>query len=337
LDTWQAQLPADAPNHFALNILPAEKDAFTAQMSALTRHPQPLFPVVQGRLLEVNGEPLRKTVSKESRGDRALKRDLSLTWAATLPTDNTLLAGNWWPATTNGLPGVSVESELAQSLQLKLGDRLTFNVGGQSREAKISSLRSVDWNNFQPNFYMIFEPGALQDLPVTYLTSFYLPANQDRQLLELSRAFPTATLLQVDALIAQLRSILAQITLAIEGILLFVLAAGLAVLFAGLQATLDERIRQGALLRALGAERKLLLRARCTEFGLLGAASGLLAALGCELISALLYRWVFDLVWQPHPWLLLLPIIGALLVGGAGILGTQRALNASPLTVLREG
>jgi putative ABC transport system permease protein len=226
---------------------------------------------------------------------------------------------------------------LAQSLQLKLGDRLTFNVGGQSREAKISSLRSVDWNNFQPNFYMIFEPGALQDLPVTYLTSFYLPANQDRQLLELSRAFPTATLLQVDALIAQLRSILAQITLAIEGILLFVLAAGLAVLFAGLQATLDERIRQGALLRALGAERKLLLRARCTEFGLLGAASGLLAALGCELISALLYRWVFDLVWQPHPWLLLLPIIGALLVGGAGILGTQRALNASPLTVLREG
>lgn len=338
LDTWQAQLPADAPNHFALNILPAEKDAFTAQMSALTRHPQPLFPVVQGRLLEVNGEPLRKTVSKESRGDRALKRDLSLTWAATLPTDNKLLAGNWWPATTtNGLPGVSVESELAQSLQLKLGDRLTFNVGGLSREAQISSLRSVDWNSFQPNFYMIFEPGALQDLPVTYLTSFYLPANQDRQLLELSRAFPTATLLQVDALIAQLRSILAQITLAIEGILLFVLAAGLAVLFAGLQATLDERIRQGALLRALGAERKLLLRARCTEFGLLGAASGLLAALGCELISALLYRWVFDLVWQPHPWLLLLPIIGALLVGGAGILGTRRALNASPLTVLREG
>lgn len=337
LDTWQAQLPADAPNHFALNILPAEKEAFTTRLSALSPHPQPLYPVVQGRLLEVNGKPLSKVASKESRGDRALQRDLSLTWAATLPTDNQLLAGHWWPATTDGLPGVSVEAELAANLQLKLGDRLTFNVGGINREAQISSLRSVDWNSFQPNFYMIFEPGALQDLPVTYLTSFYLPADQDRQLLELARAFPTATLLQVDALIAQLRSILAQITLAIEGILLFVLAAGLAVLFAGLQATLDERIRQGALLRALGAERKLLLRARCTEFGLLGAASGLLAALGCELISALLYKWVFDLVWQPHLWLLWLPVIGALLVGGAGILGTRRALNASPLTVLREG
>ncbi|MNN46240.1 FtsX-like permease family protein [compost metagenome] len=118
--------------------------------------------------------------------------------------------------------------------------------------------------------------------------------------------------------------------------LLFVLAAGLVVLFAGLQATLDERIRQGALLRALGAERRLLVRARRREFAVLGAGSGLLAALGCELVSALLYRLVFDLPWQPHPSLLLLPLIGAVLVGGAGLLGTRRALNASPLAVLRE-
>ena len=119
--------------------------------------------------------------------------------------------------------------------------------------------------------------------------------------------------------------------------MLFVLAAGLAVLFAGLQATLDERIRQGALLRALGAERRLLVKARRSEFALLGAASGLLAALGCELISFVLYRFAFELVWQPHPWLLLLPLLGALLVGGAGVLGTRRALNVSPLTLLREG
>ena len=338
LDTWQNQLPADAPNHFALNILPDEQAAFAAHLATLTSHPQPLYPVVPGRLLLVNGEPLRQTVSKESRGERALNRDLSLTWAADIPADNQLLAGHWWQAKSNdSLPGVSVEAELAASLQLKLGDRLSFNVGGLNRDAQVTSLRKVDWNSFQPNFYMIFEPGTLQDLPTTYLTSFYLPAQQDRQLLALARAFPTVTLLQVDALVAQLRSILAQVTLAIEFVLLFVLAAGLAVLFAGLQTTLDERIRQGALLRALGAERRLLVRARRAEFGLLGAASGLLAALGCELISALLYQLVFDLAWHPHPWLLLLPLLGALLVGGAGVLGTRRALNASPLTVLREG
>ncbi|WP_339079212.1 ABC transporter permease [Pseudomonas sp. TMP9] len=338
LDTWQDQLPENAPNHFALNILPADKEAFSTRLSQLSPHPAPLFPVVPGRLVMINGEPVRQIVSKESQGERATRRDLSLTWAADLPADNTLVAGSWWDnSNASGLPGVSVESELAEGLQLKLGDRLSFNVGGINRDAVVSSLREVDWNNFQPNFYMIFQPGTLQDLPVTYLTSFYLPPQQEQQLVELSRAFPAVTLLQVEALLAQLRSILAQVTLAIEFVLLFVLAAGLAVLFAGLQATLDERIRQGALLRALGAERKLLLRTRCAEFGLLGASSGLLAAFGCELISFLLYRFAFDLSWEPHPWLLLLPIIGALLVGTAGVFGTRRALNVSPLTVLREG
>ncbi|OEC32689.1 putative ABC transport system permease protein [Pseudomonas cuatrocienegasensis] len=338
LDTWQDQLPERAPNHFALNILPDDKDAFAARLAELSPEPAPLYPVVPGRLTQVNGEPVNQHVSKDSQGDRAIRRDLSLTWAAELPTSNNLVAGTWWTG-DNGdqTPGVSVESELAESLQLNLGDRLTFMIGGAEREVVVRNLREVDWNSFQPNFYMIFQPGTLQDLPVTYLTSFYLPPQQERELVSLSRAFPSATLLQVEALLAQLRSILAQVTLAIEFVLLFVLAAGLTVLFAGLQATLDERIRQGALLRALGAERRLLIKARRAEFGLLGGASGVLAALGCELISYLLYRYAFQLDWQPHPWLLVLPLIGALLVGGAGIIGTRRALNASPLTVLREG
>lgn len=338
LDTWQDQLPEDAPNHFALNVLPAERDAFAARLAELSPHPAPLYPVVPGRLIMINGEPVRQLVTKESRGERAIQRDLSLTWAEDLPSDNLITAGNWWGAAhASELPGVSVESELAESLQLKLGDQLRFNVGGIERDAQVTSLRQVDWDSFQPNFYMIFEPQTLQDLPATYLTSFYLPPGQDAELVALSRAFPSVTLLQVDALLAQLRSILAQVTLAIEYVLLFVLAAGITVLLAGLQATLDERIRQGALLRALGAERKLLISARRAEFGLLGAAAGLLAALGCELVSFLLYRYAFDMSWQPHPWLLLLPLIGALLIGLAGVLGTRRALNASPLSVLREG
>ncbi|RMH97539.1 ABC transporter permease [Stutzerimonas nitrititolerans] len=337
LDTWQDQLPADAPNHFVLNVLPADRDAFNERVQALSTSSVPLYPVVPGRLVAINGEPVRQLVSKESQGERAVRRDLSLTWAQELPADNHLTAGTWWqPGSAAELPGVSVEAELAESLQLQLGDHLGFTVGGLTRDVTVTSLREVNWDSFQPNFYMIFEPGTLQDMPTTYMTSFHLPPGRDRELVQLARDFPSATLLQVEALLGQLRSILAQVSLAVEYVLLFVLAAGLAVLFAGLQATLDERIRQGALLRALGADRALLLKARRTEFGLLGATSGLLAALGCELVSALLYQFVFDLRWQPHPWLLLLPLVGALLVGGAGVLGTRRALNASPLNVLRE-
>ncbi|MBD9416603.1 ABC transporter permease [Pseudomonas sp. PDM16] len=337
LDTWQDQLPPEAPNHFALNVLPDERAAFAARLEQLSPHPAPLYPIVAGRLTMINGEPVKGIVSKDSQGERAIQRDLSLTWAAELPEGNVLLDGHWWqPQQPGEQPGVSVESELAESLGLKLGDALTFSVGGMEKQARVTSLRQVEWDSFQPNFYMIFEPDTLQDLPATYLTSFYLPPRSEKQLVELSREFPAVTLLQVEALLEQLRSIMAQVSLAVEYVLLFVLAAGLAVLFAGLQSTLDERLRQGALLRALGAERRLLLRARRAEFGLLGAGSGLLAAVGCELVSFLLYRYAMELQWQPHPWLLLLPLIGALLVGGAGVWGTRKALNASPLTVLRE-
>jgi len=338
LDTWQSQLPKDAPNYFALNILPTDKDAFGARLHELQAQAAPIYPVVPGRLISINGEPVQEIVTKDSSGDKAVQRDLSLTWAADLPEGNELTAGQWWSAQPpQGVPGVSVEAKVAESLKLKLGDHLVFTVAGVNREAQVTSLRSINWDNFQPNFFMIFQPGTLQDLPTTYLTSFYLAPGHDTQIIELSRSFPAVTILPIDALLEQLRSILAQVTIAIEYVLLFVLAAGMTVLFSGLQSTLDERIRQGALLRALGAERQLLIKARRIEFGLLGATSGLLAALGAELVSLVLYRYAFDLPWHPHPWLVLLPVLGALMVGGAGVFGTRRALNASPLTVLREG
>ncbi|HEY0287408.1 MAG TPA: ABC transporter permease [Pseudomonas sp.] len=341
LDTWQNQLPKDAPNYFALNILPNDKDNFAERMSRLSNHSAPLYPMIPGRLMSINGEPVSKFVTKDSRGENATQRDLNLTWAATLPEGNSITEGQWWtndqPPAVDAIPGVSVETKLAKSLDMKLGDTLSFVIGGLTREVKVTSLRDINWDTFQPNFFMIFQPGTLKDVPTTYLTSFYLAPGNDQQIVELSRAFPAVTILQVEALLEQLRSILDQVTLAVQYVLLFVLAAGMAVLFSGLQATLDERIRQGALLRALGANRALLTKARRIEFGLLGAVSGVLAALGCELVSFALYRYAFNLQWHPHVWLLLLPLIGALLVGGAGVFGTRRALNASPLTVLREG
>lgn len=341
LDTWQNQLPKDAANYFALNILPDQREAFATQLTHLTAQAAPLFPIIPGRLTQINDKPVQDIVLPDSQGERAIQRDLSLTWAADLPAGNRITSGQWWnddtAAPADAIPGVSVEGDVAKSLGLTLGDKLTFDIGGVERQARVSSLRHIDWDNFKPNFFMIFQPGTLENLPATYLTSFYLAPGHDAQVVELSRAFPAVTLLPVEALLEQLRSILAQVTIAVQYVLLFVLAAGLAVLFSGLQSTLDERIHQGALLRALGAQRQLLIKARRIEFGLLGAASGVLAALGTELVSLLLYRYAFNLHWSPHPWLLVLPLIGALLVGGAGVFGTRRALNSSPLAVLREG
>ena len=337
LSTWQDQLPPDSPNHFALNILPDEADAFAAQLQEIGARSAPLYPVTPGRLVTINEQPVREQVTKESQGERAINRDLSLTWSAELAPDNPLREGQWWTAEGNDAPQVSIEADLADSLDIKLNDQLGFVIAGQTLEARVSSIRKVEWDNFTPNFYMVFSPGSLDNLPATMLTSFYLPTTEREALRQLNRAFPAMTLLEVEPILEQIRSILAQVTLAVEYVLVFVLLAGLTVLFAALQATLDQRLYQGALLRTLGAKKALLRRANRLEFSLLGALAGLMAVVASEMATWALYRFALNLTWQPH-WLfwLLTPLTGALLIGVAGAFGTRAVVNQSPMRLINR-
>ena len=341
LDNWQAQLPEQAPNHFAINIISAQQPDFSAALSEISNNAAPLYPVILGRLTQINGQAATDLIDPEARVMRTLQRDLNLTWTDQLPKDNEVVKGDWWSSskplnTVNSPYHVSVESDLAKQLNVDVGDQLTFHIGGTDYLARISSLRSVDWNSMQPNFFVIFDPQQMGNVAHTYMTSFYLPENSEQQRIALSKAFPSVSILQVDAVLRQLRDILAQVTLAIELILLFVLAAGVTVLVAGLHSTLTERVQQGALIRALGASRKLLVQSQRNEFALIGACSGLLAWLGCEISSYILYSFAFNLPWQPHPWLVALPVIGALLITTVGMLGTRQVLSSSPLQILRN-
>lgn len=336
LDSWQAQLPSNAPNIFAINILPHEQQAFAEYIQGFDPRPATLFPMLPARLSQINQQPASEFVTAGSQGMQSLQRDLNVTWTEHLPSANAITSGQWWQASAQGAE-ISVEQEFAKRLGLSLGDRLTFTFGAVEKTATITSLRSVDWNSMQPNFFVIFSPESLNQLPFTWMTSFYLATDEQYDLAALNQQFPSVTLLQVDAIIEQLRSILAQVTLAVEFILLFVLAAGLTVLFAGLQSTLAERTQQAGLLRALGAERALLVKTRRYEFALIGFISGSLAWLGTELSSWVLYRYAFDLTWSPHPWLLLVPLLGAVLILTAGSLATSKVLNTSPMQTLRQG
>jgi putative ABC transport system permease protein len=232
---------------------------------------------------------------------------------------------------------VSVEEKLAKKLGIGEGARLTFSMGGATLEARVASIRSVQWDSFHPNFYMIFSPGTLDDYAATYLTSFHLTPAQKPQLTELVRSFPAVTVLELDLVLKQVRTILAQVTLAVEFVLVFVLAAGLAVLYAALQASLDERYYEGALMRALGASRRQLRSAQVAEFAALGLLAGLLAAGATEAIAYLVYARLFELEYH-FKWLvwLIVPLAGMLLIGFAGYVGTRRVVSRSPLSVLRE-
>ncbi|WP_339843560.1 FtsX-like permease family protein [uncultured Halopseudomonas sp.] len=339
LDTWQQQLPEDTPNHFALNIMPAEQAEFTAALERIGAISAPLYPVTPGRLTEINGQPVRELVTKESQGERAISRDLSLTWSATMAADNNLLAGEWWP---EPLPEdeslISIESGLADSLGVEVGDVLSFVIAGQVLDARVRNIREVNWDNFTPNFYVIFSPGSLDSMPATLLTSFSLPTEKRAELRDLARAFPAMTLLEVEALLKQIRDILAQVTLAVEYVMVFVLLAGFTVLFAALQSTLDSRLYEGALLRTLGARKGLLRQANRLEFALLGSLAGIMAIVAAELITWLLYRFALNLDWSPHYlfWVLV-PLSGAVLIGVAGALGTRAVVRESPMRLINRG
>jgi putative ABC transport system permease protein len=336
LSTWQTQLPPDTPNHFAFNILPQDVTPIQRFFSTNRIQASALYPMVRGRLTEINGKPVTQAVTKEESNNEALQRELNLSWTGTVPPDNRLVRGTWWETPSPG-KRVSVEEKLAGKLGIELNDELTFSIAGETLRARVASIRSVQWDSFHPNFYMIFPPGALDEFPATYLTSFHLAPDRKSLLTALVRAFPAVTVLEMDQVLAQVRVIFGQVTAAVELVLLFVLAGGFTVLFAALAASLDERFHEGAILRVLGAGRRQLRTAHFAEFAVLGLLAGLVAAVGTELIAYLLYTRAFELDYRfKWPVWLAAPLAGSVLIGLAGYIGTRRVVIQSPLTVLRE-
>lgn len=335
IDDWQKHLPANAPNHFALNIFPDQQQNFQQDLQQQHIDGSRFYPVIRGRLVAINNTPVQQIVSKDSQGESATHRELSLTWAKQLPEDNKITAGNWWQDAQTGQ--VSVERKLAKSLKIKLGDRLTFTVGSQQLTAAVASIRELQWDTMKPNFYMIFSPGTLDAFPSTFITSFYLPESQKDFLNALVKKYPSTTMLEVDLILRQFQTLLSQLTEAINYLLYFALMAGFTVLFAAVYATLDSRIHEGALMRTLGAKRSFLRKIHIIEFSLLGLISGLLAVVISEVMIYALYTQVMQLEYRANFYVWLgVPLIGALFVGLAGFWGLRNVVNKSPLQVLRE-
>lgn len=338
LANWQSTLPDDAPNYFAINILDKNKAAFENFLRQNDISENTLYPMVRGRLTRINGVPVREAVSKEEQDHESLNRELNLTAIAELQEDNKIIAGSWWSdAFDKKHPQLSIESRLAEKLGIELGDQLTFFTGYKEWEAEVQSIRLVKWESFRPNFYLVFEPGALNDLPFTYMTSFYLPEGKRHSLNELVKTFPEITIFELDALLVQVKTILTQLTLAVEYVLLFVLAAGFSVTLAALKASMDSRLQEGALIRTLGASRQMIKRSQWSEFAAMGFITGIIAVAGTELVKGFSYYFIFHLNYQPTLWAwVLLPFLTALVIGVFGPYSSRKILTKSPVLVLRE-
>ena len=340
LRAWQASLPPDAPNRFLVNIQD-DQVAPLKRFFAERKVAEPLmYPMIRGRLIKVNERNVSGADYTDERARRQIEREFNLSWAANLPKDNRITAGQWWAPTgaTDAPRGqYSMEDGIAQRLGVKLGDQLTFDIAGTPVSATVTSLRKVDWDSFNVNFFMIAPPGLLEGQPVSYVTSFHLPPRNAELLNALIKQFPNLLVIDVAQVMAQVQKMMTQVSKAVQFVFLFTLLAGLVVFYAAIASTQDERMQQAAIMRTLGASRAQLTRAHLTEFAVIGALAGLIAAGGASGLGYVLAVKVLNLSYNFSP----LAWVAGVVCGSAGIalagyLGTRRVLATPPMRVLRE-
>ena len=338
LADWRAALPPDAPTRFLVNVLPDQRDA-VRELVLRTIGVRPDFePMVRGRLVEKNGAALDAARSHDLRTRRLARREFNLSWTDRLPPGNEVVAGRFWnPDARGAAAGISFERGIAERLGVRLGDRLTFDAGGERVTATVTSLRKVQWDSFRVNFFALFAPGALDGLPATWISAFRVPRGAgDQWSASLVRRFPNVLVIDVTEILAEVEGVVDRVARAVEFVFLFTLAAGLLVLEAAIVSTQDERRMDAAVLRTLGASRRQLRAALVAEFALVGAVAGVLAAGGATVLGHVLASQVFDTPYRGEASIWLVAIAGgAALVAIAGWLGTRRTLDTPPIAVLR--
>ncbi|MCU7851896.1 MAG: FtsX-like permease family protein [Candidatus Thiodiazotropha sp. (ex Monitilora ramsayi)] len=337
LDNWRNALPAESPNQFLINIQPHEVDGVRQILHAGGIESDGPFPMIRGRLIRINDQAVSTDSYASPRAQRLANRDFNLSLANEMQSDNKIVSGRWWSPQQYDKPWFSVEEGLAETLGIPMDAELVFEVAGQEIKGVVTNLRSVQWDSFNVNFFVVGTPGLMAGQPASYITSFYLPKEKRPLLHQLIQQYPSITALDVSALMQQVRAIMDRGVMAVESVFLFTLVAGVIVLYAGIQASRELRIQEAAILRTLGLSRRRLLLSVMLEFTLLGGLAGIISAGLASVISYTLATAIFELAWQPNYWMWVVAILGgALGVGIAGILASLPLLNNPPLAVMRK-
>ncbi|HEU0204603.1 MAG TPA: FtsX-like permease family protein [Burkholderiaceae bacterium] len=331
---WRKAAPPDAPNRFLINIQPDQTEIIEQRLRAAGIRDVTLYPMVRGRLIENNGKPIGPENYENERAQRLVDREFNLSYADEAPSHNTIVAGRWFAPDAHEL---SMEEGIAQTLGITLGDRLTFDIAGLRVEARVSSLRKVQWDSMRANFFVIMPPRLLEDKPRSFITAFHLPATQSSLTAALLRDFPNLTIVDTSAVLRQVQAVLDQVIAAVEFLFLFTLAAGVLVLYSALASSHDERVREAGLLRALGASRRQLSRAQTAEMVCLGALAGLLAASGASAVGWALAKYAFQFDYGLSPWVFIAGIAGGIVCAlTGGWFGLRHVLRTPPLATLRD-
>ncbi|MDN3414128.1 FtsX-like permease family protein [Pseudoalteromonas sp. APC 3250] len=340
ISDWQSQLPSDAPNAFLVNITQNELDPVNEYLAQKGIQVSEFYPTIRGRVNAVNGEAVAREVSlqdnekKDEEARSGIGRELNLTWLDEVPSQNDIIDGQWFG--DDAVAEASLEESMMKRLDVKMGDTLTFLIGAQSFDAKITSVRKVNWATLKPNFFIILSPDVLSSFPATYISSVRIEPEQKRDFSQLLRAYPTITAIDVDNFVKQIQSTIEQVSLAIGFVLAIVVLCGALVLISQVQASLGERMQEIVILRTLGAKSRLIKNATLYEFLLLGGLAGLVAAFFSDIALLIVQQQMFDLAGKLHPNIWVIgPVAGGVFVAGLGYFMIARTLKQNTQGLVR--
>jgi putative ABC transport system permease protein len=334
IDSWRKATPPDAPNRFVINVMPEQSESFQQTLKDAGIKNYDWFPMIRGRLVAINNADVKLDSYSDERAKRMLDREFNLSNSAALPAHNIITSGAWTPEETGG---VSVEESVAKTLNLALGDALRFDVGGMMVDSKVSSIRKVDWGSMRANFYVMFPVAQLAGVPVTYMGAYRNPTQGAAFDNALVKNYPNITNVDMSATVSQIQKVLDQVIRAVEFLFAFTLAAGVVVLLAAITATKDERAKEFAVMRSLGASGKLLRQVQGAELAGVGLLAGFLASIIAVAIGWAMARYVFEFTWSIKLWV---PLAGAMagsvlaLVAGTYVL--RSVLRRPVIETLRQ-
>jgi putative ABC transport system permease protein len=334
IGSWRAATPPDAPNRFVINVQPDQSNAFQTALKGAGVKDYDWYPMIRGRLVAINGRDVAPADYPEGRARRLIDREFNLSYSATEPAQNIVVGGRWTPDEKNA---ISLEQGIAETLGLKLGDTLRFDIGGMQKDARITSLRKVDWGSMRANFFAMYPVAQMADLPVTFLAAYRAPTGDPGLDNALVREFPNITSVDLSSTLAQVQRVLDQVIRAVQFLFAFTLAAGLVVLFAAVTATREERARDFAVMRALGARSSLLRQVQRAELAGVGLLAGFLASCVAMVVGWALAKYAFDFTWTASLWVPLYgAVAGALLALAAGWWGLRDVLRQPVVETLRR-
>jgi len=335
IHSWQQQLPTNVPNYFVINIPQERVTEFSTLLQQHKIAASELYPIVRGNLIKINGQEVSED---EEDGKRTgIHRPLNITWTSNLPTENQVVQGSWFTKAEHGQPLASIEKEMADRLRIKVGDEVTFRIISDNITTKITNIRTVVWSSFTPNFYLIYNPGVLNNFPVTYMSSFYLSSTQEQLLLTIVSQFPEVNLINISAMIDQAKTVLSLLSLVISFIWLFTLIIAILMLLAVVISSLKMRTYQNNLMRIIGASRKQLLTIFMFEFCILGFIAGSIGST-IAIVVAKQLSWQYFTMYYPLNWMLILygTISGIAIMLISGLIGASRTFKYSPIQVGRD-